>query len=206
MAGKDDKYYESFVEMVGYSCEAAQLLRQILQSFKPEELSERMKEMHEIEHSGDIARHVMTKRLAKEFITPIEREDIMDMAESIDNVTDKIEDVLIRIYIFNIQEIREDAKKMTDVIVKCCDSLKTALEEFHNFRKSKTLHEKIILINQMEEEADSIYVAAVRHVYVEENDPILVQPWYETLQTLEDCCDACEDVADVIESVMLKNS
>jgi predicted phosphate transport protein (TIGR00153 family) len=162
--------------------------------------------MHEIEHSGDIARHVMTKKLAREFITPIEREDIMAMGEAIDTVTDKIEDVLMRIYVFNIPEIREEAKKITDVIVRSCETLRAALSEFHNFRKSKTLHEKIILINQLEEEADNIYTLGVRNLYLEKKDPILVQAWYETFQFLEDCCDACEDVADVIESVMLKNA
>ncbi|MDR1574188.1 MAG: DUF47 family protein [Clostridiales Family XIII bacterium] len=203
---KEDKYYEAFVEMVGYSCEAAQLLKKILYDFNPNELTEQMRNMHEIEHSGDIARHVMTKKLAREFITPIEREDIMAMGEAIDNVTDKIEDVLMRIYIFNIPEIREEAKKITDVIVRSCETLRAALSEFHNFRKSKTLHEKIILVNQLEEEADNIYTTGVRNLYLEEKDPILVQAWYETFQFLEDCCDACEDVADVVESVMLKNA
>jgi predicted phosphate transport protein (TIGR00153 family) len=206
MSRKDNKYFDSFVEMVGHSCEAAQLLRKVFYDFKPEGLSECMKEMHDIEHSGDIARHVMTKKLAKEFITPIEREDIMDMSEAIDTVTDKIEDVLIRIYIFNIQEIREDAKRLADVIVKCCGALKSALQEFHNFRKSKILHEKIILINQLEEEADQIYTEGVRNIYTEKTDPMVTQAWYETFQYLEDCCDACEDVADVVESVMMKNS
>jgi predicted phosphate transport protein (TIGR00153 family) len=206
MAHKYDKYFSTFVEMVGYSCEAAHLLKEILNDFKPDELSERMTEMHDIEHAGDIARHVMTKKLSKEFITPIEREDIMDMSEAIDNVTDSIEDVLIRLYIFNIQEISDEAKRMTEVIVKCCEALKSALEEFHNFRKSKDLLDKIILVNQLEEEADAIYMDAVRKVYIKLKDPILVHSWYETLQFLEDCCDACEDVADVIESVMMKNS
>jgi predicted phosphate transport protein (TIGR00153 family) len=206
MSSKDDKYYNAFVEMVGYSCEAAQYLKTILYSFSPTDLKEQMRGMHEIEHSGDIARHVMTKKLAKEFITPIEREDILAMAEAIDNVTDKIEDVLMRIYIFNIPEIREEAKKITDVIVRCCETLRSALSEFHNFRKSKTLYEKIILVNQLEEEADNIYTTGVRNLYREKGDPMLVQAWYETFQFLEDCCDACEDVADVIESVMLKNA
>jgi predicted phosphate transport protein (TIGR00153 family) len=206
MGHKSDKYFGSFVEMVGHSCEAAHLLREILNNFKPDDLSGRMKEMHDIEHAGDIARHVMTKKLAKEFITPIEREDIMDMSEAIDTVTDKIEDVLIRLYIFNIHEIGDDAKRMAEVIVKCCEALRAALEEFHNFRKSKDLLDKIILVNQLEEEADAIYKEGVRKVYLEHKDPILVHAWYETLQFLEDCCDACEDVADVIESVMMKNS
>jgi len=204
MPNKDSKYYSSFVEMVDYSCKAAHLLKDIVTNFEPDGLSYRMVEMHEIEHTGDVTRHVMIKKLSKEHRTPIEREDIMNMAEAIDQVTDSIEDVLIRLYMFNIQEIREDAKQMTAVIVKCCEALKSALTELPNFKKSKDLPEKIIFINQLEEEADKIYAEAVRKVYIEPIDPILVHAWYETFQFLEDCCDACEDVANIIESVIWK--
>ena len=199
------RYFSSFVEMVDYSCKAAHLLKDIITDFKPEELSDRMEEMHEIEHIGDVTRHVMTKKLTKENKTSIEREDIMNLAEAIDQVTDSIEDVLIRLYMFNIKEIREDAKRLTTVIVKCCEALKSALTEFHNFKKSKDLREKIIFINQLEEEADKIYTEAIRKVYIEPSDPVLVHAWYETFLFLEECCDACEDVADVIESVIMKN-
>ena len=104
------------MELVGYSCKAAELLKEILNDFDSEMLPQKMKEMHEIEHSGDEARHRMIRRLAKEFITPIEREDIMVMADSIDTVTDTIEDVLMRMYMYNISQVTEHALKMTDVI------------------------------------------------------------------------------------------
>lgn len=203
---KDDKYFDMFVEMVNYSCEAALYLKEIIDDFDPEKIKEQIKKMHEIEHSGDLVRHTMTKNLAKEFITPIEREDIMEMADAIDDVTDKIEDVALRLYMFNIQEIRDDAKKVADVIVKCTEALKDALIEFHNFRKSKSIHEKIVEINRLEEEADQLYIAATRHLFKSENDGVVATAWDQTFHYMEDVCDSCEDAADVIENVIMKNS
>jgi predicted phosphate transport protein (TIGR00153 family) len=204
---KEDKYYTAFIEMSGYSCEAAQFLREILGRFDPDDLDIRNEKMHAIEHSGDLARHAMTKHLAREFITPIEREDIMQLAEAIDTVTDKIEDVLQRIYMFHIREIREEAILLADIIVKCTSELKAALEEFHNFRKSKTIMEKLIEINHLEEEGDRVYVSAVRRVF--SGDDVSAKTavaWSQVFHYMEGVCDACEDVADIIEGVIMKNS
>jgi len=203
---KDDNYFGTFVELVDYSCQAANLLSEIMHNYNPDELEEKMKEMHNIEHAGDVERHVMMKKLAKEFITPIEREDIVAMADAIDNVTDNIEDVLMRMYMFNIKTMRADALRMSEIIVKCCEALKEALHEFYNFRKSQTLHGLIVEINRMEEEGDDLFTHATRRLYVEGGDPLEVYGWGRTLHYMEICCDACEDVADVIESVMMKNS
>lgn len=207
MARKKDSYYfDTFVELVNYSCQAANLLNQIMNNFKAEELPEKMKEMHDIEHSGDQARHVMIRKLAKEFITPIEREDIMALADAIDNVTDAIEDVVMRMYMYNITSIRPQAVKMTEIIVKCCNSLKTALGEFINFRKSQNLHQFIIEVNQLEEEGDRLFTEATRDLYCNCNDFREVAAWDTTFHYLEKCCDAFEDVADAIENVIMKNS
>lgn len=203
---KDENYFDTFVKLVGYSCQAADLLSDIMHNFNPDELEEKMKEMHDIEHAGDVERHIMMKRLAREFITPIEREDIVAMADAIDNVTDYIEDVLMRMYMFNIKTMRDDALQMAKIIVKCCEALRQALIEFHNFRKSQTLHGLIIEINRLEEEGDALFTKAVRNLYVNGKDPLEVYGWGRTLHFMEICCDACEDVSDVIESVMMKNS
>ncbi|HOQ01093.1 MAG TPA: DUF47 family protein [Acetivibrio clariflavus] len=203
---KDEYYYDTFVELVEYSCKAADLLNQIVNNFKADQLMNKVKEMHEIEHAADEARHVMTKRLMKEFITPIEREDILGLANSIDNLTDAIEDVVLRMYMFNITNIRPYAVKMTSVIVKCCNSLKLALTEFHNFRKSKTLHELIVDVNKLEEDGDKLYSEAIRDLYVNCNDFKEVSAWQSTFHFLEKCCDACEDVSNAIEEIVMKNS
>lgn len=203
---KGENYYDMFIGLVDYSYKAANLLNDTLSDFHAEKLQEKMLEMHAIEHGGDAARHLMIKKLAREFITPIEREDIMAMGDSIDCVTDAIEDVLMRMYMCNITSVRDDALKMTRVIVKCCNALKMALTEFYNFRKSQTLHELIVEINHLEEDGDRLYTEAIRNLYVNCKDSLEVAGWDQTFHYLEKCCDACEDVADVIQSVMLKNS
>lgn len=203
---KDDIYFSTFVVLVKYSCDAAKLLCDIMNNFNADELEEKMKEMHNIEHAGDVERHIMMKKLAREFITPIEREDIMAMADAIDNVTDSIEDVLIRMYMLNVQSMRDDALEMAKIIYKCCEALMEALKEFHNFRKSQSLHNLIVEINRMEEEGDALFMKATRSIYSNSKDPIETYGWGQTMHYMEHCCDACEDVADVIESVMMKNS
>ena len=130
----------------------------------------------------------------------------MELTDAIDNVTDAIEDVVMRMYMFNVRNIRERALKMTDIIVKCCNALKQALEEFHNFRKSKTLHQLIIEVNKLEEEGDKLFTDATRDLYVNCNDFKEISAWDIVFYYLEKCCDACEDVADAIENVIMKNS
>lgn len=203
---KDNNYFNSFVELAGYSCKAANLLNEIMNKFNADELSAKMKEMHDIEHSGDEARHIIIKKLAREFITPIEREDIMAMSDAIDNVTDTIEDVLMRMYMYNITTVRAHAIEMTEVIVKCCNSLKLALDEFYNFRKSHKLHELIVEINHLEEVGDRLFTEATRDLYVNCQDSKEVAAWDIVFYYMEKCCDSCEDVADVIENVIMKNS
>lgn len=203
---KDESYFDTFVELVGYSCKAANLLNEIMNHYDAETLPQKMNEMHEIEHSGDEARHKMIRRLAREFITPIEREDIMEMANAIDTVTDTIEDVLMRMYMYNLQQVTEHALKMTDVVVKCCNSLKLALDEFHNFRKSHKLHELVIEINRLEEVGDVLFTEATRSLYVNSTDYKELAAWDTTYHYLEKCCDSCEDVANAIENVIMKNS
>ncbi len=203
---KDTNYFDTFVELAAYSCKAADLLNYILNHYNAEQLPAKMKEMHEIEHSGDGARHKMIQKLSREFITPIEREDIMAMADSIDTVTDTIEDVLIRMYMYNVKDVKDHALKMTSVIVKCCNSLKIALDEFYNFRKSTRLHDLVVEVNRLEEEGDALFMEATRKLYVECQDYKELAAWDTVYHYLEKCCDACEDVANAIENVIMKNS
>lgn len=203
---KEDSYFEGFVSLVNYSCEAAEFLETMLRKYDPENLEEKCKELHAIEHQADIEKHLMMQKLAKEFITPIEREDIMTMAHEIDNVTDAIEDVAMQMYMFNVRSVREDALNMMHIILKCCEAVRAALKEFHNFRKSKEIHDRIIEINRLEEEGDRTFTGAMRRLYTEQADLMQVIGWTKIFERMENCCDTCENVSDVIESVIMKNA
>ena len=207
MARKQDAYYfDNFIACAEESCHAASLLRKVLGDFRPQELEKYLGEIHEIENRADGKKHEMLDRLAKEFIPPIEREDIVELSQHIDTVTDKVEDVLLRIYMGNVQEIEPGALKMTDVVIRCCQAVKEMLVEFKDFKRSKNLKNLIIRINDLEEESDKLFMQNVRDLYTESEDPIRIIAWRDIYIYLERCADACEHVADVVESVVMKNS
>ena len=203
---RDFNYFEAFVQLVDYSCQSAEILDTSLKRFDHQGLAEMMTNLHGIEHAADMGKHDMMNRLAREFISPIEREDIIELGQEIDNVTDSIEDVLMGIYMYNIQTIRPEALDFVDVIVQCCNALKKTMEDFQNFRKSTTIHDSIVEINRLEEVGDRLYTEAVRSLYLNCQNPIETVSWTEIFDRLESCCDACEHVANVVEIVVMKNT
>jgi predicted phosphate transport protein (TIGR00153 family) len=199
-------YFEAFVDLSKYSLTSAEILHNTLSNFNSSELTQKLKEMHEIEHSADLAKHVIMNNLVKEFLPPIEREDITNLSQEIDDVTDSVEDVLLFISMFNIKTIRPDTLKFTELIANCCKSMHEALVEFQTFKNSKTLHQKVIEVNNLEEEGDGLYYEMMRDLFASSTDPIELMTWTEILRRLERCCDCCEDVANIIEQIVMKNS
>lgn len=207
MARKQDAYYfDNFIACAEESCHAASLLRKVLGDFRPQELEKYLGEIHDIENRADGKKHEMLDRLAKEFIPPIEREDIVELSQHIDTVTDKVEDVLLRIYMGNVQEIEPDALEMTDVVIQCCEKVRELLIAFADFRRSKNLKDLIIQINALEETSDKLFMKSMRKLHAECTDPLHIIVWREIYIYLERCADACEHVADTVESVVMKNS
>ncbi|HIQ74044.1 MAG TPA: DUF47 family protein [Candidatus Cottocaccamicrobium excrementipullorum] len=203
---KDSYYFDNFVECVQYSCTAAKMLQENLIHFKRENIKAKLDEIHVVEHDADQKKHEMMGVLVKAFITPIEREDIILLSQSIDEVTDKIEDVMIRLYINNVREIRPEAVEFAGVIIECCEAMNQLMKEFGNFKKSKTLPEMLIKINELEEQGDRLFIKSMRRLHKETDNVIDVIAWREIFNYLEKCCDACEHVADAVESVVMKNT
>ena len=207
MSKKQDAYYfDNFAACAECGCRAAHLLKNILTDFRPEEISDRLDEIHEIERSADEQRHELTDKLTKAFITPIEREDIMTLSHHIDEVTDKLEEVLIRIYINNVKVIRPEALRMLDTVIECCDELKKLLDDFSDFKRSEKLKPIIIRINSLEEEADKLYIDNMRKLHVEEKDGMQIIAWREIYTYLEKGAETGEHAADVVGSVVMTNS
>lgn len=199
-------YFEAFVNLSKFASASAQILHKTLGSFDASVLPEKLTEMHEIEHNADLAKHEVMNHLVKEFLPPIEREDITKLSQEIDDVTDSVEDVLIFISMFNIKKIRPEILEFTELVEKCCKSLDEALVEFKSFKNSKALKAKIIEVNDFEEEADRLYIDMISNLYRTSTDPIELMTWTEIMHKLESCCDNCEDVADIIEEIVMKNS
>ena len=207
MSKKQDAfYYDNFAACAELERKATHFLKEKLTAFDPAKMEENMEEIHRIEHEADEKKHQLTDRLAKAFITPIEREDIISLSYNIDELTDKAEEVFIRIYMNNVQAIRPDALRMLDIVIACTEEVCALVKEFPDFRRSKKLNESIIRINSLEEQADRIYFASMRALHTEGGDVLEILAWREIYTYLEKCADACEHVADVVEEVVMKNS
>jgi predicted phosphate transport protein (TIGR00153 family) len=199
-------FFARFEKMADYSCQAAQMLSKTLENFNNKSLDERVKEMHVIENAADKEKYEIVNRLAKEFITPIEREDILDIIDNLDDLTDFIEDVMITMYMYNINSLRKEIFLFSEVINKCCYAIKDIFAEFSNFRKSSKISDLIIAVNRLEEEADKIYINSVKNLFASSNDAIEIMKWREIFDRAEKCCDTSENIANSIEGIVMKNS
>lgn len=202
----DEFYFNNFVESATISCDAAVMLKKTLTDFDVNKLPQMKDMLHEIERKGDEKRHEMIRILVSAFITPIERNDLLKISQNLDDVTDSIEDIIIHIYINNITLIRPDSMDFIDIVIRCCNAMKEMMLEFSNFKKSKKLKEQIIEINRLEELGDDMYVKCMRELHTTATEPLEIIKWREIYDFFEKCCDACENVADIVESIAIENS
>ena len=141
---KENNYFEMFVEAVTYSCQAADMLKEDFLNFDPDQLAVHIESLHNIEHTADIAKHGLLEKLMKEFITPIDREDILELSKALDDVTDSLAGMsFFGCICSGLPRYGEDAISFVSIINDCCYSLKNLMLEFENFRKSKVIKEMI---------------------------------------------------------------
>ena len=207
MARKSDSdYFELLTEMAHYAYVLAQALQETFENYDVETLAQKMEEFHTIENACDGIKHKVIDKLAKDFITPIEREDILRLAGVLDDIVDGIEDLPIKMYMYNLQTVKPQAVEFAKIIVACTKELNNLLKEFANFKKSSMLNTSIIELNRLEEVGDKLYMRAVRNLYVSGGDPIEVTSWSAMYTLMEACCDNCEHTANVVEEILMKNA
>ncbi len=199
-------YFSTFIDMCTFAHKAAEHLNETLHNYKSYNILSRVEEIHEIEHSADDKRHELIRHLAKEFITPIEREDIMELIQKLDNVVDGIEDVVKYMYMFNITEVNGYSLEFSNLIVKCTASMKMAMENFSDFRKNQEIRQYILDVNTLEEDGDKMQVNALRDIFSGDTSPEDLIKWSKIIDCLEACLDACEEVVDTVERIIMKNS
>ena len=207
MASKFD-YFDSFVSQTRICLEEATLLVAAVENFTTAEaLVEVTSLAHDIEHRGDQLNHAIYNSIATDFITPIERDDLLAIAQCLDEVTDNIEEVVWSFYMYDIRVMQPEAKEFAGIIKKSCEALVAGMQEFKNYKKSTSLREHLVAVNDCEEEGDRLFFTAMRRLYVEDDDnPMKVLVWSRLYALMEKCCDACEHVGDVVATALLKNS
>lgn len=199
-------YFQAFVEFTEKAMTAADMLNSFLCYYRPEDIWEQMNNIHVIEHEADIIRHTVIEHLSREFVAPIEREDIVSLVREFDNVVDGIDEVMRKISMYQVPKLREDVIPFTELLVTACKKLNTIVVEFSTFRKSKEIKERIIEINTLESEADTLHFHAISTLFGNEKDAVQLLAWQNIYDAMEDCFDNCEHAAEIIEGVILKNS
>lgn len=207
MAKKSDNfYYQNFIDAASYSCKAAEYLVECLETYDPAKIKLMLEKMHDYEHCGDKKKHEMSVALTKAFITPIDREDLAELSQKIDEVTDTVEDVLQRFYIDQIQFVMPETIEFAKRIYICCDLMKKLMSELENFKKSEHIRKLIVELNNAEEECDRFYLDAAMNIRNKCSNVLDVVAWREIYAYMEQCADACEHVADSIETIVMKNT
>ncbi len=147
MATKFD-YFDTFIAQAEVCLEEANLLLEEAETFPDgKDLAEMPERAHVIENKGDQLNHAIYNNIATDFITPIERDDLLSISGSLDDLTDNIEEVILSLYMFDIHEMRPRGKRFAEIIQEACGALNSALDEFKNYKKTKELHTYIIKIN-----------------------------------------------------------
>ena len=160
--------------------------------------------MHKVENAGDQKKHELMEVVSNAFITPIEREDIIAISNILDDIVDGVEDILIQIYVTNVTELRYDIIPSCENAQKCIQALKKLILEFPNYKRSDTIHKLIIDVNGLEEQGDRRFMDSMVRLYREDSlDPVV--RWISVYQCIENVMDACEDAADTVQTVMMKN-
>lgn len=198
-------FFDKFSQAASVSCEAAEAVYTFLKDYDPTQVDTRIAALHEIEHRGDEIKHEIMNELVRAFITPIERDDIIDLAQNIDNVTDAIEDIIIHYMFLGTAEVRPASVQFAELLVRCCRTMQHLIEELPNFKKSKKLPQLVVELNNLEEQGDRVYIDAMTDLHRTEKDAVTVIAWRDVFNYLERACDACEHVGDIVESVAIGN-
>lgn len=201
---KEDKFFELFIETANIAYKASNLLVEFLKDLDNAE--ENLKKIKEIEHEGDKKQHEILRQLNKTFITPFDREDIYLIAKDTDDIIDYIESTASRFVMLNVTHCTEEAEMLSRMIVQCCEEVIILMQELKNMKTSKELSKKVIEVNRIEEEGDKISRNAIKDLFRGNMEVIEIIKWREIYQYLEDTLDACEDLANVIEGVVMKNA
>lgn len=206
MARKNNNYFELIKSQTAYCVQASNLLEEILCKFNSDSITAYRNQMHEIEHNADGVHHEILNRLSTEFITPIDQEDILRLVQITDDITDALDEVILDIYMYRIEKIPEKTAELSRAVNQCVIAMYEAVEELKSFKKPDNLRERLVRVNDIEGEADEIYTEAVYRLFAETDDVKSLLGGKAIYESLENCCDLCEHVADVIEQIIIKNT
>jgi len=198
---REEAFFELFQQAARNVIEGSRLLKELMEKF--EHPTEQVKQIKDIEHLGDGLTHDIVRKLNKTFITPIDREDIHDLASALDDILDEVDAVADRFLVFKVTQPTDAAIKLANILYQSTVAVGSGIERLA--KGNMDMNDCAIQVNSLENEADRVSRDAISRLFEEDKDPISVIKWKEIYETFEKGTDSCEDVSNILERISLKS-
>ena len=199
-------YFDEFIKNGKLATDIVKVLRDIIEKYEEENMEEKAMKLHEIENEADNNLHDLKDYLLKDFLPPIDREDILSIAHQIDNIIDGIDEIIIDMSIYNISSIRPEMRELLDMLVGIVNKTYGLLIDFKDIKHKDVIRKKCVEVNHLEEQGDRLHEKAIRGLFNVQTNPVEIIKWTNIFEAIETSFDSCENVADCIEEVLMKNS
>jgi len=201
---KDESFFDHFEKQGKKTVEGVHALLAMVTT--PGDLVAQAKTVSDLEHECDQITHAVVAQLHKTFITPLDRNDIYRLITKMDDVMDYVEAAAERIALYELTEMTKEVAPLCRAILSSAEAVLEAVSGFRDLKRAHVILEKCVEINRLENEADGLLRSALARLFREEKNPITIMKWKEIYELLETATDRCEDVANIIEGVVLENS
>lgn len=202
---KTNYYYESFPILCHFSVICAEKILAFMKNFTVDSLEANMNEIHELEHQADEMKHEVERRLLTEFITPIDREDVFELLRMIDDITDAVEEISLKLYIYNYTALPVDTIPFMESTLICIKKTEEVLAGFPDFLDQSVIVPLINEVVRMEENGDDEYIKDMRQLYLTEKDGFSRHKAEAMYSMLEETSDRCREVCKLVRSIIYKN-
>jgi predicted phosphate transport protein (TIGR00153 family) len=199
---REEAFFDLFKQAAHNVIEGSRLLKELMEDYT--NVQQKIERIKEVEHIGDGITHDIALRLNQTFLTPLDREDIHDLASALDDILDAVEAVADRFAIYKIAQPTESAIRLADILYRASVAVGRGVD--HIAMSHEEVKEYGVQVNSLENEADRVSRDAISELFEKETNPIAVIKWKEIYETFEEGTDRCEDVANVIECIVLKQT
>lgn len=202
---KSNYYYDSFPQLCHFSVECVEYILNFMKNFDHAKLEETKVNVHLIEHAADDKKHEVTAKLLTEFMTPIDREDILQLLKEIDDVTDAVEEISLKLFLYDYRELPPDTIPFMELVLDCVKKTEDCLKQFQDFQNPEIMNPLIMAVVHLEEESDTEYINDMRALYLNETDGFRRHKAEAMYTMLEQSADECREVCRCVQMIMYKN-
>jgi len=203
---KDKKFFPLFEKAAANVTATSRVLVELVNSTSPDKRRELFREIERLEHVGDNITHETFNELSANFITPFDREDIQSLVSAIDDIVDYIHGASKRLELYKVEQMTPAIIKIAELIQNGAQELEIAVSELRNLKNITKIKEATVRINSIENHADDIFDIAIAKLFEEEKNAVEVIKMKDVLSMLETATDKCEDAANVINTILIKNA